>query len=474
MTARFNYSMQDDVDLYNVEGVPEEVRAKAELWSNFPDTVPTSKENDDGERRLRDNGADAVLGHAEQYRPDEMMRAAARAEVMLDRNFPERIAAQTRTDMMGKAINIREAREALMVDYRSKAERFRRIKTYHGLAREPRYASSATSTFAIAAGFFIAEAAVNGIVLGDVVPNGWIGGWGLAAVIGGCNVATGAIAGLFLPKLWATRRKSWVQRAIAGIGGGLAIGIVLVLNFAVAFVRTHGIEDLSTSLAGFWQGNLLPTNLESLGLLGLGVIIALATYLKFAALRDPIAEYEAAHREAVNLEVQIADLDESVPAQLHECARAGTTALAEAFGESCGRVIGFRKSLIESRGGEEKLHSARRRILVVHERCMERRRGDLRFASRKTPLYWSQSVARIDDDFPSPFDLVAHERLLLEMEKTLEDQRTELATADREIEDDLRRARSNLELGPMDTNAKLHSTESNVVQMTFKRDSVNW
>ena len=209
-------------------------------------------------------------------------------------------------------------------------------------------------------------------------------------------------------------------------------------------------------------------------MLGLGIIVALATYLKFAALRDPVAEYEAAHRDAVNLEQHIAELDESVPSQLHECARAGATALADAFGESCGRVIEFRKSLIESRAGQEKLLSARRRILVVHERCMERRRGDLRFASSETPAYWSQSVARIDDVFPSPFDLAAHEMLLLDMEQSLENQRSELAKAEREIEDDLRRARSNLELAPMGTNFKLHSTESNVVQMTFKRDSVNW
>lgn len=474
MTKKLNFSFQDVSALYFDLECDQDAWRKSDQWSNDPTSVPHSPADDDGELNIANNTADACLSWSEQFSAEERDEVQRRASIDLDTDFPERILSQTRSDLYGTTLNIREERGAAIEELRRALMTLKRIKVFNGVTREPRYSRKPTLIWLLVVFFLVVETAANGAILADIAPNGLIGGWSLAFIVSAVNVMIGVMAGVFLPRLWGRYGKSRFRRLLAVLMGVLALLGVLMVNFAVSFVRTHGVDTITTDLAGYWNGELQPQNLEALGLLVFGVAIALLAALKFSAVYDPIPGLQNAHQDVVRLQDRIREIDQQSPKQLQEQAEIGAERLEEALEAAHERIVDFRQSLARSLSKRSNYENGGKRIVLVHEQCAERRRSELKSTCPVVPSYWATSAPDFSFALPSMFTLDTAEERQKTLEAALEDIRKRTAVAHEGIEEHLRNARSQVELmvdgAVLEPNAK----GGNVIPIRFKREMVGW
>jgi len=314
-----------------------------------------------------------------------------------------------------------------------------------------------------------AETLLNGPVMAPVTDGGLFAGWSLSSLISLSNVLIGILAGLFLPRLWAARQLRVLKRTFAGVAGMTSGGAVVSLNLAVSNVRTHGAQELTTDLAAFWRGELLPQNLESFSLLLFGICVAVGTCLKFGTLRDPVPEYEESDRAIRSLAARIEMLDEDVPLALQNKADHGTSRLREIVTDAHAELVGYKKSLVSSEAAATAYENGCARIAAVHLQCIERRRGDLKIASTNTPGWWDKNHAQVNIEPPVIFNLESDRSALVRLEKDYEDVAASVASAELQIEVELRRARGSVELAPVPDPANKGSVNGNVVSMQFRQ-----
>jgi hypothetical protein len=474
MAKKLNFSFQDVAALYFDLECDRDAWSKSEQWTNDPSSIPRTAADDDGELHIANNAADACLSWSEQFSGSERAEVQLRESVELDVDFPERILSQTRSDLYGATINIREERGTAVEELRRVLTTLKRIKVFSGVTREPRYSRYPVLVWMYAVLFVLIETGINGTILADIVPNGLIGGWSLAFVVSAVNVLIGIMAGLFIPRLWGRTGKSKLRRALAVGFGIFAMVSVLMVNFAVSFVRTHGVETITTDLAGYWNGELQPQNLEALGLLFFGVAVSVLAALKFSTVYDPIPGLQDAHRDMLRLQAQIKEIDQQSPKSLQEQAEIGGGRLEEALEGAHDRAVTFRQSLTTSASNRGNYETGGKRIILVHEQCAERRRSELKSTCPAVPDYWATISPDFSFALPNMFSLADAEKRRAVIDEKLNDIRERTAKAHEKIEEYLRNARSQVELVADGGVVAPKSKDSNVIPMRFKREMVGW
>lgn len=455
-------------------GVRDEVYKRAEQWTSKPSSVPVSWQTDEGEQRIIESATDGALSWSSDFFDDERLRRSERSEFVLDPDFPERIRNQTQSDLYGTVLGIREEREQLLDEYQRHSAQLSRIKVYHNLSREPRYAKNRWFTWVLVAVFLTVEIVTNGGVLANAMVNGQVGGWSLASIVSLTNIVVGGISGMFLPRLWASIRFRRAKRTIALVLGIIAVLLVLALNLAVAYVRTNGAITITTDITAFWRGDILPGSLESLSLFLIGSGVALVTALKFAFHDDPVRDFQKSDQQMSRLAKRIAELDQAAPDMLQQKAEHGGQRIAEAMDLTRTQVIAFRKSLIESETSQSNYENGFQRIRAVHQQCIDKRRGDLAIASTHVPSYWSDPAAQLKIIAPKVFDLETEKADLESMLEQTEVIRVAAAKAEASIEVDLRRARVQVELVPHENIGSRNKVTDNVVHMRFRNPIAVW
>ncbi|MEM9840836.1 MAG: hypothetical protein AAF830_17015 [Pseudomonadota bacterium] len=471
MRKKLSYSFQNSDALYRDLGCHKDVWEKSEIWNNDPDSVPSTRAEDDGERVIELNAMDAIESIASNYISAEGGRRELRAGIHLDFAFPETVALQTETDLKGRQTNFREERESLGSKLRSAERKLRRIRVRYDITREPSYARYPIVVWGVAAAFVLGETYVNGALLAEVVEGGLIGGWSLAALISFVNVLIGGVSGLYLPRLWGTEIAPPWRRRLAVLLGSIAILAVLIVNLAVSYVRAYGIADLSTGISAFWLGSLLPQNLEALGLFMIGVGVSIVAALKFSTLHDPIPEYERAHRDLQEILASVDALDTAAPSQLQMGAEDGHARLDHSLASVRAAVTQYKSSIDESEHAARALGGDIKRIRHVHEKCMEKRRGDLKKLCDTHPSYWDAASATIEVASPVFDGLPAEHETVAKAEERLDELEVKVTSAHARIERALQEARDGIELSATPRDREETGASSRVVKMRFKREA---
>ncbi len=466
---KYKWKVQDADRVMEDIGVHDEVFQKSEIWSARPEAVPKTQSADDGETRIVESAHDGQLHWAAKFGPDEEERRKERLDYSIDVDRPASVLAQTTTDIRGTVVNCREERQQVLSDYIKAQDHQRRIQVRHKLTRPPRYSNNKVWVWALAIVFILAETLLNGPVMAPVTDGGLLAGWSLSSLISLGNVLIGILSGLFLPRLWASRKVRVLKRSFAGLAGLTSSGAVVSLNLAVSNVRTHGSLELTTDLASFWSGDLLPQNLESFSLLLFGICVAVGTCLKFSTLYDAIPEYEDSDRTVQALAKRIAILDEDAPLILQSKADHGTSRLQEILADSHDQLVNYKKSLISSDAAATAYENGCSRIVAVHLQCIERRRGDLKIASTNTPKWWDDNQGQLEIEPPSIFDLQGDRAALANLEQNYKDVVASVANAEMQIEIELRQARGSVELSAGDDPTKNGMPNGNVVTMQFRQ-----
>ncbi|MEM0987355.1 MAG: hypothetical protein AAGK00_00640 [Pseudomonadota bacterium] len=319
--------------------------------------------------------------------------------------------------------------------------------------------------------FVLTETYVNGTLLANAIDNGLIGGWSLAALISAFNILVGILSGFYLPRLWGSPHSARWGRVLSVVLAAVALASVLVVNLAVSYVRTFGMEAISTGITGFWQGGIVPLNLEALMLFGIGVGVALLTAPKFGTLRDPVPAFEAAHRAAQLTRMEIEHLDRDAPSVLQGVADAGHARLDGMQDAAADAVNRYRRLLEESQVEFRTFDSDCQRIRHVHEQCMEKRRGALKALCTAFPRHWMDGPPVIDATADEFCDLSDDVERLKVYEGRQDELEAAVASAHEHFEHLLRRARESIELVAVTTVSTAPINEGNIVQMRFKRDA---
>lgn len=466
---KYRWKVQDADRVMEDIGVHDEVFQKSEIWSARPEAVPKTPNADDGEIRIVESAHDGQLHWAAKFGPDEEERRRARLDYTIDTDRPASVLAQTETDIRGTVINCREERQQVLAEYFKAQDHQRRIRVRHKLNRPPRYSNNKFWIWFLAIVFVGVETLLNGPVMAPITDGGLYAGWSLSSLISLGNVLIGILSGLFLPRLWASRKVRALKRMFAGLAGMTSGGAVVSLNLAVSNVRTHGSLELTTDLTAFWNGDLLPQNLESFSLLLFGICVAIGTCLKFSTLHDAVPEYEDSDRAIQSLARRIEMLDEDAPQVLQYKADHGTSRLQEILTDSHIELVSYKKSLVSSEAAATAYENGCSRIVAVHLQCIERRRGDLKIASINTPDWWNDEHGQVNIEPPAIFDLEADRFALVNLEKDYKDVAASVASAELQIEFELRRARGSVELSSDTDLTKNGSVNGNVVNMQFRQ-----
>ncbi len=206
-----------------------------------------------------------------------------------------------------------------------------RFKKDNGILREPRYKDSFMLTFAIIAFFLVIETALNSTLLAEASSLGLIGGAGMAIIISLINIALGFSAGWFLYPL--TNQKNTTRARLWLVALLIAVTFVFVFNLLIGHYREVLIQDPDNSgmmaLVHFSDGIFNLSEIESIFLIVIGLIVSGVSYWKGATQNDPYPGYTVLAKALDLAQLNLVEEKESVLEQLDELGEEYEQSLSE-------------------------------------------------------------------------------------------------------------------------------------------------
>ena len=192
-----------------------------------------------------------------------------------------------------------------------------RFKKDNGLSREARYKTSYLATVAIILAFLVVETSLNSTLLAKASDLGLVGGMAQAVIISLINIVIGFGLGfLIYPRTnQKSKRLSMSWRAVLIFG----FAAVLIFNLLIGHYRESLVFDPDSStlqaIANFTSGMFDLSDIESIFLVAIGIIVAGVSYWKGSTQNDPYFEYTT---YAKALEKAVDDLADEKEISLEE------------------------------------------------------------------------------------------------------------------------------------------------------------
>ena len=192
-----------------------------------------------------------------------------------------------------------------------------RFKKDNGLTREPRYKSSYVATIAIIMTFLVIETALNSTLLAKASDLGLVGGMAQAVIISLINIILGFSLGfLVYPRTNQKKKYSTLIWKMMLILGCL---VVLIFNLLIGHYREALVLDPESStfqaITSFTSGVFDLSDIESIFLVFIGIIVAGVSYWKGSTQNDPYFEYTT---YAKALDTAVEELEDEKESSLEE------------------------------------------------------------------------------------------------------------------------------------------------------------
>lgn len=194
-----------------------------------------------------------------------------------------------------------------------------RFKKDNGLLREPRYKKDGYLKTVATISFFLAiEIALNSSLLAKASAYGLVGGAIIAILISLINIIPGFTAGIWLfPK---TNQKNTVKAAGWRLALGLALVGTLIFNLLVGHYREVLLKDPDNSsvlaLTRFSEGMFNLSEIESIFLIIIGVIVACGSFWKGTTQNDPYPGYTVLAKASDSAKEYLAEEKQEALAEL--------------------------------------------------------------------------------------------------------------------------------------------------------------